>query len=102
MATTELVRESESLCIEFGLKDSIDMMDLARIRHFLPELVIHVEDARAVLHFPVPGEGHRDRVERLVQVHSALDMIGLRPGIDYWIEGLGLTDQATPTVTLTS
>ena len=68
----------------------------------LPDLVIHLEDDRALLRYPIQEDAHHDRVERLVQIHSALDMIGLRPSIDYWIEGLSLTDPQKPTVELST
>ena len=93
---------TQTLCIEFGLKRSIDVMDLARIRQVLPDLVIHLEDDRALLHYPIREDAHHYRFERLVQIHSALYMIGLRPNIDYWIEGLSLTDPQKPTVELST
>ena len=92
--------ENETLCIEFGLCRTLDPIELTHVRQFLPELVIHLEDERAVLRFPIPEDGHHGRVDRLVQVHAALDMIGLRPGIDYWIERLTLIDPGSPTVEL--
>jgi hypothetical protein len=88
------------LCLEFGVRRALDVMELARVRHLLPEVTIHPEREAITLCFPVADRGHQDRVQSVIRIHGALDMLGMRAGIDYWIEGLRVTDHDTPMITL--
>ena len=78
--------------MEFGLRHPLEIMELARLRYLLPRMTVRLDERETTLCFPLPQDGHGDRVECLVMIHAALDMIGLRSGIDYWIEGMCLMD----------